>query len=910
MQRIDITRSQFHRSYLYLSARTIVHGCCDFFCDCRVKRPQRRLNSLLHWVFASFVLAQLVVLPRPANAEITFEEVTELAGIDNTGETWGASWGDFNGDGNPDIFVSNHRRPASLYVNQGDGTFVDVAAQVLVSTPGASIDTHGAAWADFDNDGDLDLMLEVGAFKRPIPNLFYVNAAGQLQDRASLWGLDYPEHLGRTPQWLDFNNDGSLDLILAGFDRPDTPGVGNTELFENSGDVFHKKSQEVGFDCSGKTLFATMADVSGDGVLDILCATGATFPKTAFDPTTLPFTDISEQIPKTTEAYDVAIADYNNDLRTDIFVLRRDRKNNLPITSRVLLNSTSGWQEHTASSGMDDAVICKSVVAADFDNDMDLDIYRVCSSENRENILSENSGVGVFTTVPGAGGAPGSAEGIGDTAVVADYDGDGFLDIFVTNGEGSNPSLPRGPHQLYRNTSGDQPDGAAQVNHWMGFDLKGTVSNVQGIGARILVTAGAVTQQRENNGGMHLFSQNDWRLHFGLGPNSSADQVTIVWPSGIIQTFENVQANRYYRISETVDQQAGRVGGIVWNDANNDGIQDGDESSMSDMTVQLYDCDDVMLNTGTTDSTGGYIFNSLVDGNYRVGFVVPNGWDFSSQSQGTEDELDSDANPSSGLTQCMSVVAGEYRTNIDAGISYTGAGACSIGDFVWDDVNGNGVQDQGEVGLSGVTLNLLNCDGSLVETTITDADGLYAFDNLAEGGYQVEVELPVGSKLSPRFQGDRAIDSNLNPVNAKTGCMDIASGQHRNGIDVGLVLEDFPLSTSIGDLVWEDLNGDGIQDLGEPGFAGAKVNLLDCSSNSQIDSTTTNADGNYTFADLALGNLYRVEFETPVGFAISPRFQASNDQDSNPNPVTKITRCLNVLDGQHRFGVDAGMIAQ
>ena len=93
---------------------------------------------------------------RPALADIRFEEVTQTAGIVHAGTTWGASWGDFNNDGWPDLWVGNHDSKPTLYLNKQDGTFVDVIDQVWSADPRA--DTHGAAWADFDNDGDQDLV--------------------------------------------------------------------------------------------------------------------------------------------------------------------------------------------------------------------------------------------------------------------------------------------------------------------------------------------------------------------------------------------------------------------------------------------------------------------------------------------------------------------------------------------------------------------------------------------------------------------------------------------------------------------------------------------------------------------------------------------------------------------------------
>ena len=147
---------------------------------------------------------------------IWFEEVTEQVGMIHTGQTFGSSWGDFNGDGLPDLWVSNHYVKPSLYINQGNGIFVNKISEI-VSIDNSKADTHGAAWADFDNDGDQDLIQLVGreSDKGQGSNLLYVNNDRRLEDQAAIQGLDYPFGRGRTPLWFDYNNDGMIDILLA-----------------------------------------------------------------------------------------------------------------------------------------------------------------------------------------------------------------------------------------------------------------------------------------------------------------------------------------------------------------------------------------------------------------------------------------------------------------------------------------------------------------------------------------------------------------------------------------------------------------------------------------------------------------------------------------------------------------------
>ena len=169
----------------------------------------------------------------------------------------------------------------------------------------------------------------------------------------------------------------------------------------------------------------------------------------------------------------------------------------------------------------------RSVVSGDFDNDMDVDLYIVESgtAQNKANVLLLNDGQSVFQLVSSAAGAGGSNEGIGDSVSVVDYDADGYLDLFVSNGEGLKPLNLKGPQQLFQNQGGS--------NHWLEIDLKGTVSQIEGIGAVVYVTAGGIVQKREQNAGIHKNTQNHARLHFGLAKNTRIDNIKVVWPSEI-----------------------------------------------------------------------------------------------------------------------------------------------------------------------------------------------------------------------------------------------------------------------------------------------------------------------------------------------------------------------------------------
>jgi hypothetical protein len=192
--------------------------------------------------------------------------------------------------------------------------------------------------------------------------------------------------------------------------------------------------------------------------------------------------------------------------------------------------------------------------AADLDNDMDLDVFLGCraGASNIEDVVFENLGNGTFRKVlaHGAEGLLGAAitdkAGSTESVVSADYDVDGFVDVFVTNGLNLVPQRTGGQAQLFRNLGKTLH---ADPPHWLEIDLSGVASNRDGVGAKVYVTAGGVTQYREQNGGYHRWSQNHSRIHVGLAGNTTAN-VKIVWPSGTIDTYPAVAADALYRAIE------------------------------------------------------------------------------------------------------------------------------------------------------------------------------------------------------------------------------------------------------------------------------------------------------------------------------------------------------------------------
>ncbi len=363
------------------------------------------------------------------------------------------------------------------------------------------------------------------------------------------------------------------------------------------------------------------------------------------------------------------------------------------------------------------------------------------------------------------------------------------------------------------------------------------------------------------------------------------------------QTDNTIDAGMYQRAA---------LGDFVWEDKNANGIQDGGEAGIAGVTVNLLDSTGSnVLGTTTTDASGLYHFTGLVPGSYAVQFVAPSGYTISSQDQGANDAVDSDANAATGKSQVVTLVSGQTDNTIDAGMYQKAA----LGDFVWQDKNANGIQDAGENGISGVTVNLLDATGTTVlGTTTTDASGLYHFTNLNPGSYAVQFVAPSGYTISAQDQGaNDAVDSDANAATGKSQVVTLASGQTDNTIDAGMYQK-----AAIGDRVWIDIDKDGVQDAGEPNVSGVKVNLLN-SSGTTIGTQTTDGSGNYLFTNLTPGT-YSIQFDLstlPAGY--TPTIQnaaiATTQTDSDANPLTGAT-VQTVLDsGETDLSWDMGIKA-
>ncbi len=351
--------------------------------------------------------------------------------------------------------------------------------------------------------------------------------------------------------------------------------------------------------------------------------------------------------------------------------------------------------------------------------------------------------------------------------------------------------------------------------------------------------------------------------------------------------------------------QKASLGDTVFVDANSNGIQDVGEAGLSGVTVRLLDSTGTTtLATTTTGLGGAYAFTNLNAGTYTVQFVAPTTYQFTLSNVGGNDGADSDADVTTGKTSQITLSSGQNDSTIDAGVKVIPATG-SIGDFVFLDRNGNGVQDTGEGGISCVTVQLLSSSGTVLATTVTDAGGRYSFGNLNAGVYSVKFVTPSGYTLSGQdLGGDDGKDSDASTATGITRQVTLAAGQTDLTLDAGMFQK-----ACIGNRVFHDGNANGIQDSGECGISCVTVQLLS-TSGAVLATTTTDWNGYYNFGGLNPG-VYAVKFFTPNGYAFSTANQGSNDAaDSDANASTGITGHYTLTSGQCDTSVDAGMLPQ
>ncbi|MBK9564488.1 MAG: carboxypeptidase regulatory-like domain-containing protein [Saprospiraceae bacterium] len=356
--------------------------------------------------------------------------------------------------------------------------------------------------------------------------------------------------------------------------------------------------------------------------------------------------------------------------------------------------------------------------------------------------------------------------------------------------------------------------------------------------------------------------------------------------------------------------RAASLGDYVWEDTNANGVQDSGEPGIGGVTVRLEDAsgnqardiNNILVPNATTSTNGSYQFTNLRPGVvYVVNFIAPNGYTTTSKDSGGDDTKDSDASTTTGKSQQVTLSSGENNPTIDAGY-YSRA---SLGDFVWHDLNANGVQEAGEPGIGGVTVRLFNSSGMQEAFTSTASNGFYSFNNLTPGSYTVKFDTPTNYITSPRDAGGNDTkDSDANPINGLSPVVNLSGGDNNTTIDAG-----YYKLAQIGNFVWEDRNANGIQDAFEPGIQGVIVNLTgtDVFGVPVNKTTTTDASGLYEFINLVPGT-YTVTFVRPgSAYKSSPSNSTPDDAvDSDAHPVSGAAPSEVLVSGEDNRTIDAG----
>jgi enediyne biosynthesis protein E4 len=458
------------------------------------------------------------------NHDGTFTDVTNKAGVGYPCWAMGAVVGDYNNDGRPDLLVTCFGGVV-LYRNNGDGTFTDVTKASGLG--GDALWATGAAFGDYDGDGWVDLFVshyvdlhldDLPAFgssktckyhgidvqcgprglKGSPDNLYHNNGDGTFTDVSKKAGVDDPQHFfGLTAVWSDFNEDGKLDLFVTNDGQPNY-------LYRNDGD--------------GK--FTDIAYAAGVAVSE----------------------DGAEQA-----NMGIALGDYQHTGHASLIVshfdneyaalFRNDGGMNFADTSQAsgISRSTSpyvGWGD----------------CFFDFDNDGWLDFFLVnghvypqidnahLEVKYREpKLLFLNQRDGTFKDISKLVGPAIQIPQVSRGLAMGDLFNDGRIELVVENLVGQ-PMILR-------------PKGGPP-NHWISFKLEGTKSNRLALNARIKATAGDLVQTGEVVSGGSYLSQNDLRLHFGLGDHARVETVTVLWSNGKSETFTNLAADHFYSLRE------------------------------------------------------------------------------------------------------------------------------------------------------------------------------------------------------------------------------------------------------------------------------------------------------------------------------------------------------------------------
>jgi tetratricopeptide (TPR) repeat protein len=504
----------------------------------------------------------------------------------------GAAWGDYDGDGDADLFLVNEEGPlapdrgdaaaaparSALFRNDGDGTFTDVTEAAGVGAGGLGM---GAAWGDHDGDGDLDLVVT-----RFGTNLLYRNEGDETFTEVSARaGLSGPEGFWTGASWADFDRDGDLDLYVCGYVRyrfeeaaartstrqydavvpftlnPSSYPPERNLLYRNDGGAFREVARQAGVDNpAGRSLSAAWGDLDADGWPDLYVANDVSDNALYRNLGNGRFEDLSHAawVADYRGAMGLGIGDHDNDGDLDLFITHWIAQENALYQN--LRQGPGGGAGPLRFLDVADQVGLGQIALDfigwgtgffDYDNDGRLDLFVANGSTFQSeddpsrlipmrNLLFWNGGSERgFFEVGRASGAPFALENVARGAAFADYDGDGDEDVaVVVNG---------GEARLLRNDGGS-------ARGWLRVVLRGPApprraapgrraTTTHATGARVTLIAGGSTQVREVGAGPSYLSQSPpGEVRFGLGAAARADRLEILWPDGEAQTLTDLPA--------------------------------------------------------------------------------------------------------------------------------------------------------------------------------------------------------------------------------------------------------------------------------------------------------------------------------------------------------------------------------
>ncbi len=403
---------------------------------------------------------------------------------------------------------------------------------------------------------------------------------------------------------------------------------------------------------------------------------------------------------------------------------------------------------------------------------------------------------------------------------------------------------------------------------------------------------------------LQFFEKDDHR--FTLKDRGSNDNIDsdASRTNGMTATFQPSMGNQTIQKWDAGLWSPGQVKAYVWDDQDGDGKQDAAEPAVEGVEVKLLESDGALLATGQTDASGIVTFTDVpADRPVKLQFIEKTDHRFTLKDQGSNNNIDSDASRTNGMTATFQASKGNQTTESwDAGLWSPG----QVEAYVWDDRDGDGKQDAGEPGIKGVSVHLLESDGTLVQTGTTGDGGLVNFDNVpANRPFKLQFFTLAGFEFTLKDRGsNNNIDSDASRSNGMTATFQASTGnQTFRSWDAGLWSPG-----TVEAYVWDDLDGDGKQDEGEPAIANAKVDLLE-SDGTFMQTTTTDENGLATFGGVPADRAVKLQFFEPIDHRFTLKDKGSNDNiDSDASRSNGMTGTFQASQGaQVHTKMDCGL---